>query len=59
MSRVNELKKQAKFLAYILGVHPDEFGLVPDKEGFVKIKDLTLNSFIPNNGEQSVESLRV
>ena len=40
MSRVNELKKQAKFLAYILGVHPDEFGLVPDKEGFVKIKDL-------------------
>jgi len=40
MSRLNELKKQAKFLTYILGMRPDEFGLVPDKDGFVKIKDL-------------------
>ncbi len=40
MSPINILKKQAKFLTYILGVQPDEFGLVPDKEGFVKIKDL-------------------
>jgi len=40
MSPINELKKQAKFLTYILGVRPDAFGLVPDKEGFVKIKDL-------------------
>ena len=36
----NDLKKQAKFLNYILGLRPDEFGLVPDKEGFVKIRDL-------------------
>ena len=29
-----------KFLAYILGRHPDEFGLVPDQEGFVPVKEL-------------------
>jgi len=40
MSRINILKKQAKFLTYILGVQPDEFGLVADKDGFIKIKDL-------------------
>jgi len=33
-------KKLAKFLAYVLGRRPDEFGLVPDDSGFVKIKDL-------------------
>jgi putative RNA 2'-phosphotransferase len=37
---MNDRKKQAKFLLYILGLRPDEFGLVPDKEGYVKIKDL-------------------
>ncbi|MCK7505928.1 MAG: hypothetical protein MZV70_18885 [Desulfobacterales bacterium] len=30
----------AKMLAYVLGRRPDEFGLIPDAEGFVKIKDL-------------------
>jgi len=30
----------AKILAYVLGRRPDEFGLVPDPEGFVRIKDL-------------------
>ena len=29
----------AKMLAYVLGRRPDEFGLVTDSEGFVKIKD--------------------
>jgi len=37
---MNDLKKQARFLKYILGLRPDEFGLVPDREGYVKIKDL-------------------
>lgn len=32
--------KLSKFLAYILGRHPDEFGLLPDEHGYVKIKDL-------------------
>jgi len=35
--RLEGLKKQ---LIYILGKRPDEFGLVPDKEGFIKIKEL-------------------
>ena len=33
-------KKLAKFFNYVLGRRPDEFGLVTDKEGFVKIKEL-------------------
>jgi len=33
-------KQLAKFLNYVLGRRPDEFGLVTDKQGFVKIKDL-------------------
>ena len=32
--------KLAKFLHYILGCRPDEFGLVPDPQGFVPEKDL-------------------
>ncbi|MFO7539124.1 MAG: RNA 2'-phosphotransferase [Chloroflexota bacterium] len=34
---INQL---AKFLAYVLGRQPDEFGLIPDKQGYVSIKDL-------------------
>jgi putative RNA 2'-phosphotransferase len=30
----------AKFLAYVLGRRPDEFGLIPDAEGYVKVKEL-------------------
>lgn len=33
-------KHLAKFLSYILERHPDEFGLVPDSAGYVKIKEL-------------------
>ena len=33
-------KELAKILAYILGRRPDEFGLVPDPSGYVKIKEL-------------------
>jgi len=40
MPHINELKKKAGFLKYVLGLRPDEFGLVLDKEGYVKIKDL-------------------
>ncbi|MBI9075805.1 MAG: RNA 2'-phosphotransferase [Desulfatibacillum sp.] len=29
-----------KFLAYVLGRRPDEFGLIPDPDGWVRIKDL-------------------
>ncbi|MBT8358477.1 MAG: RNA 2'-phosphotransferase [Deltaproteobacteria bacterium] len=33
-------KQLAKYITYILGRKPDEFGLVPDTNGFVKIKEL-------------------
>lgn len=32
--------KAAKFIAYVLGRRPDEFGLIPDPDGFVTIKEL-------------------
>ncbi len=35
-------ERLAKLLRYILAYRPDEFGLIPDEEGFVKIKDLHL-----------------
>jgi putative RNA 2'-phosphotransferase len=34
------IKITGKFLTYVLGRHPDEFGLVPDREGFVPVKEL-------------------
>jgi len=39
MIQNNSVKKLSKFAPYILGRRPDEFGLVPDTEGYVKIKD--------------------
>ena len=35
-----QLEGLKKELIYILGKRPDEFGLVPDREGFIKIKEL-------------------
>ena len=40
MKRGHALGKLSKFLTYILGRQPDEFGLVPDENGYVKTKDL-------------------
>ena len=40
MKRSHALGKLSKFLTYILGRQPDEFGLVPDENGYVKTKDL-------------------
>lgn len=33
-------QKLAKFLSYILGRRPDEFGIVPEDDGYFKIKEL-------------------
>ncbi|MDF1590837.1 MAG: RNA 2'-phosphotransferase [Desulfobacterales bacterium] len=33
-------KHLSKLLAYMLGRQPDEFGLVPDGDGFIKVKEL-------------------
>jgi len=39
MAKHRSLEQLAKFISYILGRNPAEFGLVPDPDGFVKIKD--------------------
>jgi putative RNA 2'-phosphotransferase len=36
----HQTDKLSKFLAYILGHRPDEFGIVPDSDGFVRVKEL-------------------
>jgi len=40
MSDPKQNRRLAKVIAYMLGVAPEEFGLIPDEEGFVKIKEL-------------------
>lgn len=40
MTQPKSLKQLSKFLGYILGYSPCEFGLIPDSDGFVKIKEL-------------------
>jgi putative RNA 2'-phosphotransferase len=40
MKHSHTVDNLSKFLAYVLGRNPDEFGLVPDRQGYVKIKDL-------------------
>jgi len=39
MSRQKSLKRLSKFIIYVLGRRPDEFGLVLDSDGFVKLKE--------------------
>lgn len=40
MDALRSLKKLANLILYILERKPDEFGLVPDNEGYIKIKSL-------------------
>ena len=40
MGKRKDPKQLYKLLTYILGCRPDEFGLVPDENGFVPVKDL-------------------
>ncbi len=40
MNKTRSPRNLAKMLAYVLGRRPDEFGLIPDADGFVKTKDL-------------------
>lgn len=40
MGHLQHINRLAKFLSYVLGCRPDEFGLVPDSDGFIKIKTL-------------------
>jgi putative RNA 2'-phosphotransferase len=38
--RIKEAQQLARFIQYVLGRRPDEFGLVPDAEGFIPVTDL-------------------
>ncbi len=49
MGTNRRLPQLAKLLAYALGRQPDEFGLVAENEGYVKIKDL-LRAFSEEDG---------
>lgn len=40
MDALRSLKKLANLILYILERRPDEFGLVPDNEGYIKLKTL-------------------
>jgi putative RNA 2'-phosphotransferase len=40
MAKHRPIEQLAKIISYILGRNPAEFGLVPDPDGFVKIKEL-------------------
>ena len=40
MKKTKSVKALAKFIAYILERRPDEFGLVIDSEGYIRIKEL-------------------
>ena len=40
MEGSQEVKRLAKLLAYVLSERPDEFGLLPDAEGWVRERDL-------------------
>jgi len=39
MAHPKSLKQLSKLISYILGHQPAEFGLVPDRDGFIKIKE--------------------
>ncbi|MFP3981524.1 MAG: RNA 2'-phosphotransferase [Desulfobacterales bacterium] len=40
MNHKKQMQQLSKLLSYILERQPDEFGLIPDAEGFVRIKEL-------------------
>ena len=39
MNRQKQIAQFAKLCEYIIGRNPDEFGLVPDNDGYIKIKE--------------------
>jgi putative RNA 2'-phosphotransferase len=38
--RIKKSQQLARFIQYVLGRRPDEFGLVPDADGFIPVADL-------------------
>lgn len=58
MSQQRSLTQLAKFIAYALGRKPDEFGLVPDPDGFIKINEF-LKAVREEDGLQYVRSSNI
>jgi putative RNA 2'-phosphotransferase len=58
MDALRSLKKLGNFILYILERRPDEFGLVPDTEGYVKIKYL-LRAINEEDGFKYVRSFHI
>jgi putative RNA 2'-phosphotransferase len=53
MGGKNPAGRLSKFIAYMLGRRPDEFGLVPDASGFFKIRDF-LKAIVEEDGWRHV-----
>jgi len=49
MAQQKSIKQLSKFISYVLGRKPYEFGLVPEQDGFVKIKEL-IKAFCEEDG---------
>jgi len=49
MSRQHKISGLTKFLAYLLGRRPDEFGLIPDENGWISLKSL-IQAFSETDG---------
>ncbi len=49
MAQQRSIKQLSKFISYVLGRKPYEFGLVPEQDGFVKIKEL-IKAFCEEDG---------
>ena len=49
MVQQRSVKQLSKFISYVLGRKPYEFGLVPENDGFVKIKEL-IKAFCEEDG---------
>lgn len=49
MAQQRTVKQLSKFISYVLGRKPYEFGLVPEQDGFVKIKEL-IKAFCEEDG---------
>lgn len=58
MVQQKSIKQLSKFISYVLGRKPYEFGLVPEQDGFVKIKEL-IKAFCEEDGLKYVRRFHI
>ncbi len=58
MNRKKQIEQFAKFSEYVLGRHPDEFGLVLDDNGYIKIKEF-IQAITETDGWRHVRSSHI